>query len=149
MHTSCANIYRLARDAASITRDQASERINSSTRSLADYETGKTIPGDDIVCLMIEVYGAPWLAYKHLQMSSKVGQKHLPDIEITDLPKSVLRFQKEVNDLGKVNDDMVEVACDGRIDEDEMHRWQKTKKEVKEVIKAGFELLFARQEVQG
>ena len=149
MHISCLNIYRLARDSAGITREQASEKINSSVRSLADYETGKTVPGDDIVCLMIEVYNTQWLSYKHLQQSSKVGQRYLPDIELTDLPKSVLRFQKEVNDLSRVKDDMVEVACDGRIEEDEMHRWSKAKKEVKEVIKAGFELLFARQEVQG
>jgi hypothetical protein len=98
---------------------------------------------------MIEAYNTPWLAYKHLQQSSKVGQRYLPEIEFTDLPKSVLRFQKEVNDLRNVKDDMVEVACDGRIDEDEKHRWSKAKKEVKEVIKAGFELLFARQEVRG
>ncbi len=52
------NIYRIARECTGYTREEAAELLYISTRSLADYESGKTVPPDDVVCRMIEVYKA-------------------------------------------------------------------------------------------
>ncbi|MDF2548787.1 MAG: helix-turn-helix domain protein [Anaerosolibacter sp.] len=148
MHSTQENIYRVARKAAGFTRESAAEHICTSVRSLADYETGKTIPGDDIVCMMAEVYKARWLGYMHLQQSTELGRKYLPELHISELSRSVLRFQKEVGDLKYVNEDMIEIACDGTVDQQEEERWNHIAKEVHEIIGAAISLIFSKQEMK-
>lgn len=139
----CGSIYRLARVSADISQEVAAELLYTSTRSLSDYEAGRTIPPDEIVCSMIEVYEANWLAYEHLRSSSKVGQMFLPVIEFSDLPKAVLRFQKEISDIQLVSRDMIEIACDGTVDQGEEERWHQVGREVKEAIAAAFSIIFS------
>lgn len=142
----CGNIYRFARVTARISQEVAAELLYTSTRSLSDYESGRTTPPDDIVCAMVEVYSASWLAYEHLRVSSKVGQMFLPAIEYSDLPKAVLRFQKEVGDIQLVSRDMVEIACDGAVEQHEEERWHNIGREVKEAIAAAFSVVFAHHQ---
>lgn len=142
MQKRCENIYKIARKYAGFSRERAAELICVSVRSLADYETGVTIPPDDVVCSMIEVYQAPWLGYEHLKNSTAVGQKYLPDIKFSDLARAVLRFQKEVKDLELVDRALIEIACDGEVDETEKTKWEEVTKEVKEVVSAALAILF-------
>lgn len=144
MRRYCGNIYQNARKNANLTQEQAAERIPISIRSLVDYETGKTIPNDEIVCRMIEVYGVEWLGYQHLKQSNLVGERYLPDIEFSDLAKSVLRLQKEVGDLDTVSRDMIDIACDGKVCSHEEPRWRNIKKEVYEMAGAAFAVIFSR-----
>jgi len=139
----CASIYRAARISADITQEVAAELLHISSRSLSDYESGRTIPPDDIVCAMVETYSAQWLAYEHLRTSSEVGRMFLPEIEFSDLPKAVLMFQKEVGDIQLINRDMVEIACDGTVDHTEAERWHQVGREVTETIGAAFSVLFS------
>ena len=137
MKANCQNIYKAARNSASLVQSKASILLNVSGRSLTDYETDKTIPPDDIVVAMIEVYKAPWLALRHLKKSTLVGQKCLPDFTITDLPRAVLKLKKEINDIIEMDNLIVELACDGQIDSDEQLIWkEKILKEVYEVFAA-------------
>ncbi|NSW92860.1 MAG: helix-turn-helix transcriptional regulator, partial [Firmicutes bacterium] len=70
MQRTCGNIYQTARKVAGLTQEQAAERLNVSVRSLADYEIGKTVPKDDIVCAMMRSYGTRWLGYQHLHQGN-------------------------------------------------------------------------------
>lgn len=140
----CANIYQSARNTTDLTQISAAESLLVSPRSLSDYENGKTPVPDDVVCRMIEVYGVQWLAYEHLRCSTLVGQKYLPEITHTDLAKSVLKLQKEVGDLKPINADMIEIACDGTIEEHEIRKWDLIKKELKDIAGAALSLVFAK-----
>jgi len=117
MSKSCVTIYKKARLKAGLTQEQAAEFLGCSVRTLSAYGNG-TPPGD-IVCRMCDFYNAPWLAYMYLQSSNPVGQKYLPKIDVSNLPSTVLRFQKEMTDASNVSTEMVEVTCDGVIDGDE------------------------------
>jgi transcriptional regulator with XRE-family HTH domain len=139
------NIYKIARKYAGLTREKAAEQICCSVRSLADYETGVTVPKDDIVCAMVQAYGTEWLAYQHLKQNSEIGRRYLPEINISDLAKSVLRLQKEVRDLDYVNDDMIDIACDGEIHHTEKDRWASVTKEIDEMAGAALAVLFSVQ----
>lgn len=140
----CENIYKNARRAAGLTQEQAAEQLYVSTRSLAEYEAGRTIPPCDVVCRMVEVYKAKHLAYLHLKQSTEVGRRFLPDLHILDLPRSVLKLQKEVKDVTDINHHMVDVACDGTVDERERGEWRDIEKELLEMIGAGLSVVFAR-----
>lgn len=127
MRSECENIYKLARKSAELTQEKAAELLNVSLRSLADYEGGKTIPPDDIVCSMAKVYKTDWLGYLHLK-TSETGKRYLPDLHLVDLPRSVLYLQKQIHELQSLRDKIVDIACDGSISVEELEQWNKISK---------------------
>lgn len=146
MKKSCKSIYKNARHFAGLTTEEAAGLIGIAPRTLAGYENGEYVPPADIVCKMCEVYHTDWLAYQHLQSSNPLGQKYLPEIDFSSLPMMVLRFQKEMADAGKVAGDMVEVTCDGKVDDQEREVWNRVTKEIRELVGAGLSVLFAQKE---
>ena len=144
MKRCCENIYKNARRNAGLTQEQAAEQLYISVRSLAEYEAGRIIPPDDVVCRMVEAYDAKHLAYLHLKNSTEVGQRFLPDLHILDLPRSVLRLQKEVRDVTDIHHHIVDIACDGLIEDHEHDTWVNIEKELLEMVGAGLSVVFAR-----
>lgn len=146
MQGRCGNIYKAARKSAGLTQEQAAELLHVSVRSLAEYESGRTTPPDDVVCRMVEIYNTGYLAYLHLKNSTEVGRRFLPELHLVDLPMSVLKLQKEVDDVTSIRRDIVEVVCDGKIDKEELHKWQNIVKELQEMIGAGLSVIFSQKE---
>ncbi len=144
MKRRCMNIYKTARKSAGYTQEQAAEILHVSPRSLSDYEQGKTIPPDDVVCKMVEIYGARWLGYEHLRQSSELGKKVLPPISIDDLAKSVLVLQKESSDVDEIKNNMIKIACDGIIEEHEKQTWREVTKEIFEMAGAALSVVFSK-----
>lgn len=142
MKDKCISIYQLARNSTELTRECAAEMLHVSVRSLADYELGNTVPPDDVVCRMIDIYKCNWLGYEHLK-NTEVGKRFLPNLDYTDLARSVLKFQKEVKDLDTVHTDMVDIACDGIVDKHEESKWHHVTKEIKEMAGAALAIIFA------
>jgi DNA-binding XRE family transcriptional regulator len=79
MNKDCENRYKICRNNAGFTQEQAAEFLNVATRTLSDYENGKTTVPDTIVASMAEHYRAPVLAWWHLKTTSVLG-KFLPEI---------------------------------------------------------------------
>ncbi|KIL06616.1 transcriptional regulator [Clostridium botulinum] len=138
------NIYQIARESTGLTQEKACELLDVSVDSVRAYEGGKRVPPDRVVIKMIEIYNAQYLAYQHLKTSAEVGQKYLPNIEIKELPLAMLRLQKEVSDFIKLKDEMIEITCDGIIDDEEKPRWAKIMKELDDVVEAIMALKFAK-----
>ncbi|NFO15203.1 helix-turn-helix domain-containing protein [Clostridium botulinum] len=138
------NIYQIARESTGLTQERACELLDVSVDSVRAYEGGKRVPPDRVVIKMIEIYNAQYLAYQHLKTSAEVGQKYLPNIEIKELPLAMLRLQKEVSDFIKLKDEMIEITCDGIIDDEEKPRWAKIMKELDDVVEAIMALKFAK-----
>lgn len=144
MNVKYRNIYQFARNIAGLTQEVASKKLNISVRSLIDYETEKTTPHGDTVADMISIYGTRWLGYEHLRYSTELGRNILPPIDFSDIAKSVLVLQKETSDVENMKNCMIAIACDGRIDDHEEHRWDKVSKEVREMAGAALSLVFSR-----
>lgn len=139
------NIYKNARKTTIFTQEKAAEFIGVSKDSLSAYERGITPTPDDIVCKMIDLYKSEWLAYEHLRKSTEVGRRYLPKIHYSDIAKSVLKFQKEVNDLENISNDMITIACDGVIEKHERNKWLEVTKEIEEVAGAALSLIFTKE----
>lgn len=144
MNRRCRNIYRKARNSAGLTQEQASERLNISSRTLAKYESDEIVPNADIVANMIEVYRINWLGYEHLRQSSELGMQVLPLIDFSDIAKSVLVLQKESTDVESVKNCMINIACDSRIEGHEVNRWSEVTKEVMELAGAALSVVYSR-----
>ena len=138
------NIYRIARDNAKYSQEGAAEILNLSVESLRAYETGRTVPGNDIVCHMVAVYGAQHLAYQHLMHSSEVARRCLPELEDRNLPEAILQLQRDVSEFIKCRDDLIDIGCDGIIDDHERQRYDEICGKLDNVVKAIMALKFAR-----
>lgn len=138
------NIYQIARESTGLTQEKASEYLDISVDSLRAYEGDKRTPPDHVVIKMIEVYDTQYLAYQHMRTRDDVGKSFLPNVEIKDLPAAMLRLQKEVNDFIKLRDEMIDITCDGVIDENEKERWDIILKELNDVADAIMTLRFAK-----
>ena len=138
------NIYQIARESKGVTQEKASELMDISVDSLRAYEGGKRIPPDKVVIKMVEIYDAQYLAYQHLKTAAEIGQKYLPNIEITELPIAILRLQKEVSDFIKCKDIMIEITYDGVIDEYEKPQWNAIMKELDDIVEAIMALKFSK-----
>ena len=73
------NQYKISRNNAGLTQEQASEALYISTRTLSDYENNQTRPPDDIVLAMTNLYRCPLLGWWHIKQSP-LGNEILPDI---------------------------------------------------------------------
>lgn len=139
------NIYKIARELSGMTQEQAAEKIGISLRTISNAETFQTIPKEEHVDSMVRIYNAPWLAYMHFKRSTFLGRKYLPDISLDDLARSVLKFQKEMKDVKEITPTMIEIACDGVIDEHEKERWSKVRCEIFEFIGAAMAIYYANE----
>lgn len=128
------SIYRTARESVpkQYSIEAAARELHVSPSSLYDYERGTTIPPDDVVCRMIELYGAGWLAYQHIQQNTLLGTRFFPAVNIQNLCQTVLQLEKELEDVEKNRHDLVRIALDGNIDKAESKRWEKLCKEFME-----------------
>jgi transcriptional regulator with XRE-family HTH domain len=138
------NIYRIPRVKANLTQERAAELLPTSVESVRAYETGQTMPPDDIVCRMVIIYDAPELAYQHLMNKSEAARMCLPNVEIRDLPAAMLRLQKEVTDFIKCRDDLIDITCDGVITPEERPRFDQIVGELDDIVAAIMGLKYAR-----
>lgn len=139
------NIYKIGREDAGLTQERASEIIDISVESLRAYENNNRIPPDPVVIRMIEIYDARYLAYQHLKTSAEVGRKYMPDIELKDLPMAILNLQKAVADYLKVGDEVIDIAYDGVIDDEERPRWETILQMLDRISEAILALKFAKE----
>jgi len=143
MRKKFGKICATARDDAGYTQEQAAPELNVSTRSLSDYEQGKTIVPEDVVLTMMDIYNAQWLGYLYLQIANEVGRKILPGIEFRDVSTSLLMVQREMNHVSGTMSSMIEACSDGVITDDEQPEWMRCITEIKHQISAGLSLMFA------
>lgn len=138
------NIYQIARESKGFTQEKASELMDISVDSLRSYESGKRIPPTHVVLKMVGIYEFNYLAYQHLQISDAVGNRYLPELQISDLAQSVLAFLDECEDLEKIRRLMFKIAKDNKIDETEKHDWENIMKRVKGMVSTGMTLIFIK-----
>lgn len=108
-------MLRTARNKAGITREEAAHRIYIGTRTLADYELGRTIAPPDVVMRMAEVYREPTLPADYCAKVCPIGQVLAHCVDRLEFATTVLRVIKEFTDVKGLLDDLVRIASDGRV----------------------------------
>lgn len=135
-------IYKTTRMAAGYTQERLAELCDTSPRSIQAFESGERIPSDEMVVRMADVCNCQFLAYQHLRNNMELARSILPEVCPANLPVAVLKLQKEVNDFLVIRDEMIEITCDGIIDESEQNRWNCILKEINDVCQAVIALNF-------
>lgn len=141
----CPNIYKRARISGCFSVEQAAELAGISVSSLKEYETYTRIPAICTVDRMCDVYHAPILAYQHNKLISGKYQV-VPDVEERDLATAVMRLVNRVLDFAEKRRDrqLMRIAEDGIIDDEERPLFDAIMQELKDLIRACTEVTLAR-----
>ena len=112
------NIYHKTREALHLTRESASELLESiSPERIEKIENERSLPHPDEVLLMAEKYKQPRLCNYYCAHQCPIGRQYVPEIEMKDLSQIVLEM---LNSMSKQKERLIEITVDGKISGDEL-----------------------------
>ena len=136
------DVYRICREQAGLTQEQAAEGLNCSVRQLARYESGETPVPDDLAYAMVRCYDSQYLAVEHLRLVSHVAAEVLPPVTVLDLPRAAIRIINLVRKFAERHREqaLLDIAEDGVISPEERPLFDEIMAELRELVKAIMEL---------
>lgn len=115
------NIYQLTREGLKLTRDAASELLESiPPERIEKIENERSLPHPDEVLTMADKYKKPDLCNYYCANQCPIGQEYVPEIKIKDLSQIVLEMLASLNAMNKRKDRLIEITADGTITPDEL-----------------------------
>ena len=115
------NIYQICREELNLTRDEASELLESITATrIEKIESEKSLPHPDEVLIMADKYKQPRLCNYYCATQCPIGQQYVPEIKTKDLSQIVLEMLVSLNTMNKQKERLIEITVDGMITEDEI-----------------------------
>ena len=131
------NAYREVRDKLGLSREQASELLETIDPSkLERIESEKQAPSAEDVMIMAEKYGEPTIMNYYCACQCLMGQKYVPRVEYDELEKTVLKIVSSLNSMNAKQDKLIEIAEDGEITDDELVEFINIEKELARVSMA-------------
>ena len=113
--------YHLVREELGLSREQASELLETiPPERIERIENEKVNPYPEEILLMAEKYKRPSLCNYYCSQHCPIGQQYVPEVEVKELSSIVLEMLAALNAINKEKDRLVEIAADGRIDNDEI-----------------------------
>lgn len=114
------NIYQLYREAAELTRDKASEKMQYiSSDRIEKIESEKSLPHPDEIIAMSECYKKPDLCNYFCSHECPIGEKNIPEIQLKELSQIVLEMLASLNAIDNDKNRLIEITADGQVTEDE------------------------------
>ena len=115
------NIYHLTRESLKLTREAASELLESiPPERIEKIENERSLPHPDEVLVMAEKYRQPSLCNYYCANQCPIGQEYVPEIKVKDLSQIVLEMLASLNAMNKRKERLIEITADGKISGDEL-----------------------------
>lgn len=115
------NIYHRTREALQLTRETASELLESiPPERIEKIENERSLPHPDEVLIMAEKYKQPSLCNYYCANQCPIGQQYVPEIKIKDLSQIILEMLASLNSMNKRKERLIEITADGVISDDEL-----------------------------
>ena len=100
-------IYQLCREAAGLTRAEASEKMDAVSDSKIEkfeYETQEPTPYD--ILQMADAYKRPDLCNYYCSHKCEIGHRYVPEVEMTDLSNIILETIASLNEISLAIDSL-------------------------------------------
>ena len=127
-------IYQLCREAAGLTRAEASDKMEAVSDSKIekfDYETQEPTPYD--IIQMADAYKRPDLCNYYCSHKCEIGHRYVPEVEVTDLSNIILETIASLNEINPLTGRLIQIARDGKISDDEMKDFAYISKKLDEI----------------
>ena len=110
------NIYQLNRERLELTREKASELLESVTSDrIEKIENGKSLPHPDEVLAMAKCYQNPLLCNYFCSEECPIGRQYVPKVESKMLSQIVLEMLASLNSIDKKKNRLIEITADGEV----------------------------------
>lgn len=128
------NIYHKTRESLQLTRESASELLESITAErIEKIENERSLPHPDEILIMSEKYKQPSLCNYYCANQCPIGQQYVPEVKIKDLSQIVIEMLASLNSMNKKKDRLIEITVDGKISEDEIEDFVVIQQELEKI----------------
>ena len=115
------NRYQLAREELDLTREQASEALQTiSADRIEKIENERIEPQPYDVLVMSQGYKKPSLCNYYCSHECPIGKQYVPEVQVKELSSIVLEMLASLNSVNKQKDRLIEITADGKISGDEI-----------------------------
>lgn len=115
------NIYQKIREALNLTRESASELLESlPPERIEKIENERSLPHPDEILVMADKYKQPSLCNYYCANQCPIGQQYVPEVKMKDLSQIVLEMLASLNSMNKRKDRLIEITADGVISQEEL-----------------------------
>lgn len=140
-------IYKICREQAGYTQEQAAEMLNVSLRVLCRYESGEIQVPNDVVAGMVSLYNDNYVAVSHVLNSFPPTVHIIPTPELCDIQTGSMRVFNRVEAFLRKRPDhrLLAIAEDGIIDESEVQDLDDILDDLEALVKVFTELRLAAE----
>lgn len=115
------NAYFKRREELKLTRDQASELLESiPPERIEKIENERVEPHPEEILIMADKYKDPKLCNYYCSNQCPIGKQYVPEVKIQDLSQIVLKMLDSLNDVQDNQKRLISITSDGYIDESEI-----------------------------
>jgi len=134
---------KTARQTACLTQEQAAEIVGVSLESWKAYEYGERLPPNRTIVRICRALDADWLRLEYAQLILE-DLDVLPDgLCVQGLPTAVLTLSDYTSRLLDAYRRLIQIAADGRIDENEREDFEDIKSIILGTICSGLQVVYA------
>ena len=113
-------LFQLYREELGLTRERASELMEGMTASrIEKIENGQEPTPYDVI-QMADCYNKPDLCNYYCSHRCEIGNRYVPEIEVSELPNIILETIAGLNDITPHTNRLIQIARDGRITDEEI-----------------------------
>ena len=127
-------IYQICREAAGLTRSEASEKMSAVSDSKIEkfeYELQDPTPYD--IVQMADAYKRPDLCNYFCSHKCEIGHRYVPEVEVSDLSDIILETIASLNEINPLTTRLIQIARDGKISDDEIKDFAFISKKLDEI----------------
>ena len=129
------SVYMIAREKNGLTRERASEKIDGISASrLEKLENGRTTMQPEDVVMLARAYKDPMLCNYYCTHECAIGKRKTPQLEEKELPQIAIELVNTVSRLHQHKDEILQIAEDGRVSEDEYENFTSLKETINKLI---------------
>ena len=113
-------LFQLYREELGLTRERASELMEGMTASrIEKIENGQEPTPYDVI-QMADCYNKPDLCNYYCSHRCEIGNRYVPEIEVSELPNIILETIASLNDITPHTNRLIQIARDGKISDEEI-----------------------------
>lgn len=128
------NIYFSRREELKLTRDQASELLESITpERIEKIENERVEPHPEEILIMAQKYKSPELCNYYCSNQCPIGQQYVPEVKIQDLSQIVLKMVDSLNTVQDNQRRLISITADGIVDDSEIDDFVSIQEELEKI----------------
>lgn len=129
-------------------REGASEELGLDRTRLARIELGSLTPYPEEVLIMGDAYHAPQLLNTYCSTCCPIGKDTIPHCELLQIDRLTIKILSAMQSTEFVHDEIIAIAKDGRITEDEVPQLKQIMNSLRALERASMELrLFIKKNI--